>query len=112
MAIPENSQISMNDLSIKMRLANSTMTRMVDQLVQKGMVTRESDHHDRRIVLVQLTDQGTNVRKKFKEALQSLFSQVLGEILETERMDILKSLSVFNDAIIKTLKSCCEEDML
>ena len=33
----------MGELSASMELANSTMTRMVDQLVRKGLVQREPD---------------------------------------------------------------------
>jgi DNA-binding MarR family transcriptional regulator len=110
-ALPESSSITMNDLSIKMRLANSTMTRMVDQLVQKGMVNRETDNQDRRIVLIRLTGQGLNVRNRFINTIQELFLQVLGDLPEDQREDILHSLEILNKAIIKTLKSCCETEL-
>ena len=111
LALPEMDSINMNDLSIKMRLANSTMTRMVDQLVVKGMVYRTADSHDRRIVLVRLTKQGLDVRTRLKNNLQDFFSQVLGDIPEDQRGEILHSLEILNRSILKTLKSCCEPDM-
>ena len=110
LAISEVESISMNDLSIKMRLANSTMTRMVDQLVQKGMVSRAADNQDRRIVLIQLTKHGQDVRTGLKQTLQDFFSQVLGELSEDQRGEILHSLETLNQSIMRTLKSCCEPD--
>jgi DNA-binding MarR family transcriptional regulator len=111
LAVPDEASITMNDLSVKMRLANSTMTRMVDQLVQKGMVTRDPDPQDRRIVLVRLTEQGIQVRSNLKDTLQDLFSKVLGSLGEKQRDDILKSLTVLNDAIVQTLKTCCGDEL-
>jgi DNA-binding MarR family transcriptional regulator len=112
LAIPEMERISMNDLSIRMRLANSTMTRMVDQLVQKGMVNRATDNQDRRIVLIQLTEQGRDVKTRLKDTLQDFFSLVLGDLSEDQRGEILHSLETLNQSILKTLKSCCEADMV
>lgn len=110
LAIPEMESISMNDLSVKMRLANSTMTRMVDQLVQKGMVNRAADSQDRRIVLIRLTQRGQAVRTGLKHTLQDFFSQVLCDLSEEQRGEILHSLETLNQSILKTLKSCCEPD--
>ena len=43
---------TMNELSKAVSLDTSTMTRMIDQLVEKGLVHREADRRDRRVVLV------------------------------------------------------------
>ena len=110
LAIPEMDSISMNDLSIRMRLANSTMTRMVDQLVQKGMVSRAADNQDRRIVLIRLTEHGKAVRTGLKQTLHDFFSQVLSDLSEEQRGEILRSLDTLNRSILKTLNSCCEPD--
>jgi DNA-binding MarR family transcriptional regulator len=107
MAIPETDSINMNDLSAKMRVANSTMTRMVDQLVQKGMVNRSADDHDRRIVLIRLTTQGKDVRTRLQNTLQDFFSKVLTNLPENKQGEIIHNLHTLNESIVKTLKSCC-----
>lgn len=48
----------MRELSEHMGLALSTMTGIVDRMVQKGIVDRERPEEDRRIVKVSLTDLG------------------------------------------------------
>jgi len=107
LALPETGSLTMNDLSIKMKLANSTMTRMADQLIQKKMIARESDLDDRRIVRVRLTEPGLDVKLHLKKAMQELFSQILVDIPEGEREQILHSLETLKQSIANTLESCC-----
>lgn len=110
LAIPDGACISMNDLSLRMRLASSTMTRMIDQLVLKGLVDRQVDAADRRVVRVCLTGQGGQAQKQLRETLKSFFSLVLQEIPEAEREPLARSLEMLNQAILSTLKSCCGAD--
>jgi DNA-binding MarR family transcriptional regulator len=107
LAIPTNDTISMNDLSLKMKLASSTMTRMVDQLVQRGLVDRQPDADDRRVVRVRLTERGAQARAQLHGTLQGFFSQVLQSVPEGDREAMLRSLEALNQAIMTTLKSCC-----
>jgi len=112
LAVPEMDTINMNDLSLKMRVANSTMTRMVDQLVQKGLVNRSADPQDRRIVLVSLTDHGKEVRSKLKNTLQDFFRQVLCDLPSNQLVGILESLETLNQTITKMLRSCCGTEII
>ncbi len=112
LAVPEMDTINMNDLSLKMRVANSTMTRMVDQLVQKGLVNRSADPQDRRIVLVSLTDHGKEVRSKLKNTLQDFFRQVLCDLPSNQLVGSLESLETLNQTITKMLRSCCGTEIL
>jgi DNA-binding MarR family transcriptional regulator len=111
LALPEAGSLTMNDLSVKMKLANSTMTRMADQLIQKKMITRESDLDDRRVVRVRLTEQGQAVKTHLKQTMQDLFSQILADIPADEQEQVIRSLKTLKQAILNTLKSCCEVDL-
>ncbi len=110
LALPEDESISMNDLSQKMKLASSTMTRMVDQLVQRDLVSRQPDAEDRRVVRVRLTDTGRQARARLHGTLQDFFSQVLQAVPEGERDTVIRSLETLNQAIMATLRSCCGLD--
>ncbi len=111
LAIPDGESISMNDLSLRMRLASSTMTRMVDQLVQKGMVDRQPDAEDRRVVRVRLTERGAQAKQQLQETLAAVFTRVLQEIPEGERASTIRSLETLNQAIRSTLNACCGLDL-
>ena len=111
LAVPDGETISMNDLSLRMKLASSTMTRMVDQLVQKGLVDRFPDTEDRRVVRVRLTGQGAQAKQQLQETLQIFFTRVLQEISENEREVLMRSLETLNQAIRSTLNACCGQDL-
>jgi DNA-binding MarR family transcriptional regulator len=106
LSLPEKGYLTMNDLSETMELANSTMTRMVDQLVQKGLVRRKPDAEDRRIVLVGLTDQGRVVRATLEQVLQDFFGQVAAGFPDEERHVMLRSLERVTALLQEALKSC------
>ncbi len=110
LAIPDRDSISMNDLSLKMRLAGSTMTRMVDALVQKGLADRQPDAEDRRVVRVRLTESGRHAKQQLDEALQTFFLTVMRDIPENERGQVLHSLELLNGAIMTALQCCFGTD--
>ncbi|MBI5290653.1 MAG: MarR family transcriptional regulator [Chloroflexi bacterium] len=105
LAVPEDGNVSMNELSETMGLASSTMTRMADQLVGKGLVHRRPDDEDRRVVRVGLTSQGREVRCTLEQALQEFFKQVLGEIQADEQLAMLQVLEKVNSALTKAQKA-------
>jgi DNA-binding MarR family transcriptional regulator len=110
LAMPETGSITMNELSLKMKLATSTMTRMADQLVQKSMIERQNDAEDRRVVRVYLTENGRRVKVQLKETMQNLYSQVLSGISAGEQDTVLGSLEMLNRSIVGVIKSCCGSD--
>ncbi len=67
-----------NELAEVQGVSISTMTRLVDPLVERGLVTRSMDPEDRRRVQLALTDSGRKlfqlIRKKASGELVSLFS--------------------------------------
>ncbi len=62
-------------------------TGLVDRLVQRGIVSRHEDPHDRRLVVCELTDQGRAVIATLQEEdrtiFATLFAGLMAEDLET-----------------------------
>ena len=93
-ALNEAGELTMGELAQKMQLTVSTMTRVVDQLVDKTLVERCIDPKDRRVCCVELTPQGSE-----------LLENIHGEILEIEK-EVLKELKVEErDNLIKAFKT-------
>ena len=112
LAIPMGCDTSMNELSRVMRLAKSTMTRMVDNLVTKDLVQRRQrwqNDQDRRYVRLTLTARGEQLQRALKEARRELQRQVLEELQKGDRPAILDALEKLNDAVEKTMQGCCGE---
>lgn len=61
-----------------------SMTRLIDKLERSNLVTRVSDHHDRRINLIHLTDKGLSLQKKATDLVQNIVGKALQNITEEE----------------------------
>lgn len=106
LALPEEASLTMNNLSETMGLANSTMTRTVDQLIIKKLVEREPDPDDRRVVRIRLTANGRETQRSVKSAFQDFFEQALREIPAEDRETVLLSLGQISQAIANGLAAC------
>ena len=109
LAFPAKGGLTMNELSKAVNLDISTMTRMVDQLVEKGLVERQTDPKDRRVVRVGLTENGAELRKKLEDALQSFYTSSLNDFPKKEQGEILRNLQHLNEAISASLEECCKK---
>lgn len=56
------------------------VTRLVDRLVKAGLVCRDRDESDRRVVRVAITDSGKRLLKKLNPAVTRLHKQTLGRL--------------------------------
>lgn len=61
-----------------------SMTRLIDKLEKRNLVTRVSDHYDRRINLIHLTETGTSLKQKATELVQQIATKTLNNITEEE----------------------------
>lgn len=61
-----------------------SMTRLIDKLEKRNLVTRVSDSTDRRINLIHLTEAGSILEQKATELVQSIAAKALNDITEEE----------------------------
>ena len=75
--------IPMNELAERILYSKSGFTRVVDRMEAEGLVRRVRPEHDRRTILVVLTDQGTetmkNARLHHRDGIERHFSQHLSQ---------------------------------
>ncbi|MQL55028.1 MarR family transcriptional regulator [Acidianus ambivalens] len=64
----------------------STMVEILDKLENEGMITRNRDEKDRRVVLVKITQKGLeeleNVRQGYKNLIKDILSRSEGNIIK------------------------------
>lgn len=63
----------------------STATGIVDRLVKSGYVKRERSETDRRIVILSLTEEGTQLVQKLKDLISKYLNLVLEDLTEEEK---------------------------
>lgn len=99
--------LTMNELSEKMNLDSSTMTRVIDKLVRDEFVHRDKDASDRRIVVVSLTDKGSKAAKELNSSVNEYYKRIIKNIPEGEVLDIVESVSKLLKAFEKANPNCC-----
>ena len=105
MSFPDEGDLSMNALGEAIEVAGSTATRMVDQLVKKGLVDRRPDPEDRRIVRVTLTPRGRELRRQMEEATETCFRVAFGALAAAERPAVVRVLELITGSLAKALEA-------
>ncbi len=67
MVLWEDRCVSVKDLGIKLYLDSGTLTPLLKKLEQKGLLIRKRSEEDERVVLVELTEEGLNLRDRAVE---------------------------------------------
>ncbi len=105
--LKKTSGLTMNELSEKMNLNTSTMTRIMNNLVRDGYVQRSRDEGDRRIVLVELTESGITAAGQLELSIMDYYRKILINLPEGQIEDVLKAVALLIDAFDKANPNCC-----
>jgi DNA-binding MarR family transcriptional regulator len=68
------------ELAKRLRVDSSTLTRTIDPLVKKNLITREINPRNRREILIQLTTQGLEILDKINSLLDEYCGQILKKV--------------------------------
>jgi DNA-binding MarR family transcriptional regulator len=95
---------SMSDLSHELGLPPSSVTGLVEKLVDTGKVRRESDPDDRRVVRVALTEKGRKDRDHHRQMRRERLAQLLAELNDEELQALHSALELVADATDRASK--------
>jgi DNA-binding MarR family transcriptional regulator len=90
---------SMGQLASSLAVTLSTVTGIVDRLVEHGMVIREEDPHDRRLVLCRLTSEGSAIAERLNDAGNSRLAAVLGRLSLAQLRCVVDGLQMLTEAV-------------
>lgn len=85
----EATSINMRCLAERFGVPLSTATRIVDQMVQRGLLERHSDAQDRRVVLIRLSESGAQALSIIDHSIHERMKIILGHFDPQERQQIL-----------------------
>ena len=97
-----NDGIEMSELSRKLGLDNSTITRLVVRLEKKGWVSREQSRRDKRAINVFLKNRGFAIQQEIEKKIESIGEKIKIEIDDEKRQSILENLYAFQWGLRKT----------
>ena len=89
-------RLPFNEIGAKMMVTVSNLTGIVDRLEEKGLVVRERDTEDRRIVYVKLTAKGQKLYKTSIPTFENILSHLFEPLDKEEQKELgslLKKLS-------------------
>jgi DNA-binding MarR family transcriptional regulator len=90
--------LHMSDLVLRLGVSLSTVSGLVDRIVDQGLAHRREDPADRRQVVVGLTEAGTVFLDRFRELNARQMRELL-ELLDDADLDLVRrSLTALTDA--------------
>ena len=105
--ISKSEGLAMNELSSKMNLDTSTMTRVIGNLVRDGLVDRTRDESDRRFVTVRLTPRGKDLAAELRETIELYYCEIVGAIPTGQVDQVLNAANTLLLAFETANPNCC-----
>ena len=90
---------SMGRLAERHSVTLPTMTKMVAGLVERGLVERQVDELDRRVVRLHLTGAGQSVFETMNEQVRERLAAIVAQMNEPDRAALIAGLRAFHRII-------------
>lgn len=92
-ALFEYSSLTMKELAKKINKDKSTVTALVNKLLNLGYIERTRDLADSRIVYITLTEKGKNLKSDFKEISDKLIERAYKDISKNDQEVVINILT-------------------
>jgi DNA-binding MarR family transcriptional regulator len=97
-ALARRGTLSIGDLAAEEKVQPPSMTRTVGCLAEKGLVRRDADESDRRMVVISLTDEGVAMVEESRRRKELWLHERLIELTPAERQ-ILREAAPILEAL-------------
>lgn len=91
--------LTVKGISQKLEVAKSRVTKLVDGLIDKGLLERISDPKDGRIKLISVSPEGDKVSKTIEAFQKDIHKQILVQMEDDERKRMLSYLETLRSAM-------------
>ena len=92
--IAQNPNITVNEIARRVDGPKSRVSVLVSTLAEQGILRREPDSHDRRLVHVSLTDQGKRWLHRMRDQYDRAFAQLLSPLGEEDLATVASGLEL------------------
>jgi MarR family transcriptional regulator, organic hydroperoxide resistance regulator len=87
------------ELQTSIGLDHSTVSRSIRRMEDAGLVTRRPADHDRRAMVVSLTDAGRAMHPRLAELWDTLETALTNGLTDGERADLLKTIGALDQSV-------------
>jgi DNA-binding MarR family transcriptional regulator len=91
--------LACGEIACRMITADSDMTRLLDRLETRGLITRARQPSDRRVVITTITKKALALLAKLDEPLTNAHREQLSHMSDRQLRDLLKLLEVARSQI-------------
>ena len=95
----EERYLTSKGIAHKMNVVKSRVTRIIDGLIQKGLIQRIKDPEDSRVNLLSLTPSGNRKLLDINVFLKDVHAEVLVQITPEQRRHMMASLEMLKSAM-------------
>lgn len=99
--------LSLSELSDKIRSQNSTVTGIIDRMEREGLVQRVRSHEDRRVIRIHLTEKGAKLARDIPVEPMEILRGALGGLTSQETRDFLRVMT----KIAKKIQATASRDL-
>jgi DNA-binding MarR family transcriptional regulator len=109
-ALRGDPMVSVGELARRMELSNSRLTRILDGLVEKEVVTRDVSRQDRRVIIVELTTHGHDIQSILSERYVRTHQEILDLLPEGAADLVITAMERLSEAMNEWSGSTASED--
>jgi len=102
--LSKHKQLTVNQLARQMALTSSRITRIIDNLIKKQLVTRTGEQTDRRIFNLALSPKGERLSTEMIQSYTKIHEEILTNIPTEYQQPMIKILTQLNSSIEKWLE--------
>ena len=103
-ALKQGKAIAAGELAKRVELSSSRLTRILDGMVKKGIVERESAEDDRRVIEVSLTDAGNKIQNTLNDKYVQTHQDILGLLPPGGGETVIVALEKLGEAMQEWVK--------
>jgi len=91
--------LSINEISEKMRLEISTITRIMNNLVRDELVVRNRSNYDKRVVEAALTEKGKGVALQLQESIGTYYRAIISNLPRGHVREVMGTVELLVSAL-------------
>ncbi len=85
--------LSLTELSERIRAQNSTVTGIIDRMEREDLVVRERSKEDRRVVYIRLSEKGARLARQIQVEPMEIFRGALLSLSHADLKDLLRIMN-------------------
>ena len=87
------------DIQKRLFTSKAAVSKMLGVLERKGFVNRDVNRHNRRELVITLTEKGANVLNDLKNEVDGMLENVISKLGQEKTEQIINAINQFSDAI-------------